>query len=269
MPEEEQVTEESVAPVDNASPEAEADAKTQESEAESTPAAESKDGFGKRIKELTDKVKDGKRTSDATIYELRQQLQAVNDELDTRPKIQDDAKTLDDFEFDETKYRTYLDERTAKISKDAVAVGLTEVQTKIEAGQVEQKFKDREGKFSGTVSDYDEIVYGGKHWKPSDAMAEEVLLSDIGPEMAYHLAKNPEKAAELSNLPPRETVRQMTLLETELKSEMSKTSKSVSDAPSPPPKIPSGSAGLEKKIDDSDLSTEEFAKMRRKQIAKR
>ncbi len=94
-------------------------------------------------------------------------------------------------------------------------------------------------------------------------------MSDIGPEMTYHLAKNTELASEIAILSPRETVRRMTLLEAELKSEKAKTSTSVSKAPPPTPTIPSGDAALAKKIDDADLSDAEFEKMRRKQIANR
>ena len=70
---EEQVSEESIdTSVENASPEPEADAETQESAAESTPAVstddEKPDSFGTRIKQLTDRNRSDKQTSDATIF---------------------------------------------------------------------------------------------------------------------------------------------------------------------------------------------------------
>ena len=261
--------------VDNASPEPEADAKTQESAAESTPAAEAGDEkanpFEKRIKQLTDKVKDGKHASDATIYELRQENERLQGELKSRPKIQEAAKTLEDFEFDEAKFSQYKDERTATIAGDAASEAVSKVQTQIESSQIEQKFRAREAEFASTVKDYEDVVYGEiggqRKWSASPEMADEMRLSDIGPELSYHLAKNPAKAAELSVLSLRETVRQMTLLEAELKSEKSKTSKSVSDAPPPTPKIPAGTEGLDK--DPADMSDKEFAKWRGKQIANR
>lgn len=270
--------------VENASPEPEVDAETPESEAEPTPAVEADkekadpskpdNEFGKRIKQLTDKVRSGKQAHTAETFELRQEIDRLNTQLKDRPKTQEPLKTLEDFEFDEAKHRTYLDERTASIAEKAAENAVGKVQTQIESGQVDQGFKAREATFESTVDDYADAVYGldangQMKWAASAGMSDELKLSEIGPEMAYHLAKNPEIASELAQLSPRETVRRMTLLEADLRTEMSKKSKSVTEAPDPPPKIPSGDAGLEKKIDDPGLSDSEFAKMRRKQIANR
>ena len=262
--------------VESASPDAKVDAKAPESEAESIPAVEPNDNeksnsFGERIKELTDKVRSGKQASDAQIFELRQENERLQKDLSSRPATQEPLKTLEDFEFDETKHREYLDERTATIAEKAAASAVGKVQTQIESGQVEQGFRARETAFESEVSDYVDVVYGEtngqRNWQASPEMADELRISEIGPEMTYHLAKNPELASEISSLSPRETVRRMTLLESDLKSEKAKVSKSVSEAPDPPPKIPSGDKGLEK--DPSDMSDSEFSKWRRKQIANR
>ncbi len=284
MSDEEQVSESlDTEKVESASPETEVDTEVQESEAESTPAVEpndkeksdspkTDDGFGKRIKQLTDKVRSGKQAHDREAFELRQENERLQEQLKSRPAIQEPLKTLEDFEFDEAKHRTYLDERTATIAENAAASAVGKVQTQIESGQVEQGFRARETAFESTVDDYADAVYGldangQMKWSASDAMSDELKLSEIGPEMAYHLAKNPEIASEIAQLTPRETVRRMTLLEADLKSERAKTSKTVTDAPDPPPKIPAGDKGLEK--DPSDMSDKEFAKWRGKQIANR
>lgn len=263
--------------VENASPEVEVDAESQESETESTPVVEAdkekadSNAFGTRIKQLTDKVRSGKQAHDAEMFEVRQENERLQKELSSRPKTQEPLKTLEDFEFDETKHRAYLDERTATIAESAASNAVSKVQTQLESGQIEQGFRARETAFEAEVSDYADVVYGETNgqrtWAASAAMTDELRLSEIGPEMAYHLAKNPEKASELSALTPRETVRQMTLLEADLRSEKAKKGKSVSKAPDPPPKIPAGDKGLEK--DPADMSDAEFAKWRGKQIANR
>ena len=261
--------------VESASPDTEVDAEVQESEAESTPAVEADkekaNPFEKRIKQLTDKVRSGKQASDAQLFELRQENERLQTELGSRPETQEPLKTLEDFDFDDAKHREYLDQRTATIAEKAAANAVGKVQTQLESGQVEQGFRARETTFEATVDDYVDVVYGEKdgqrNWAASPEMADELRLSEIGPEMTYHLAKNPELASELSTLSPRETVRRMTLLESNLKTEMSKKGKSVTEAPDPPPKIPAGDKGLEK--DPSDMSDAEFAKWRGKQIANR
>ncbi len=270
--------------VESASPEVEADAETQESEAESTPAVEQDDkeksdsqktgnAVGKRMKVLTDKVRSGKQAHEAESFELRQEIDRLNTQLKDRPTTPEPLKTLEDFEFDQTKYDAYKDERTHAIAETAAESAVSKVQTQIESGQVEQSFRAKEKTFESTVEDYADVVYGEKNgqrnWAASPEMADELRLSEIGPEMTYHLAKNPEIASEIAILSPRETVRRMTLLEASLKSEKAKTGKSVSNAPPPTPKIPSGDAGLAKKIDDPGLSDKAFAKMRRDQIANR
>ncbi|MEE9541206.1 MAG: hypothetical protein V3V85_06915 [Candidatus Thorarchaeota archaeon] len=261
--------------VENASPEPEADAETQGSEAESTPAVstdeEKPDRFGDRIKELTDKVRSGKQTSEAEKFELRQEIERLQGQLKDRPAVQEPLKTLEDFEFDESKHREYLDQRYALIAENAASDAVGKVQTQLESGQIEHSFRAREVAFESTVDDYEDVVYGEingqRKWAASPEMVDELRLSEIGPEMTYHLAKNPEIASEITALSPRETVRRMTLLEADLKSEKAKTGKSVSDAPPPPPTLPAGDKGLEK--DPADMSDKEFAKWRGKQIANR
>ena len=100
-------------------------------------------------------------------------------------------------------------------------------------------------------------------------MSDRIRVSDIGPELAYHLAKNPGTASEISNLTSRDdVVARMTMLEQSLKTEKAKTGKSVSTAPPPTPKLPAGDTGLEKGY-SKEMSDSEFNKMRRKEIASR
>ncbi len=265
--------------VESASPETEVDAEVQESEAESTPAVEADNEkaepntFGTRLKELTDKRREDKQAHDAETFELRQENERLQEQLKARPVTTEPLKTLEDFDFDQTKFDAYKDERTATIAANAAESAVSKVQTQIESGQVEQGFKARETAYESTVDDYADVVYGldasGKmKWAASPEMSDEIRLSEIGPVMAYHLAKNPELASEIAQLTPRETVRRMTLLEADLKSEKAKKGKSVSKAPDPPPKIPAGDAGLVKGYEEG-MSDAAFAKMRRKEIADR
>lgn len=230
-----------------------------------------KDSFGGRIKELTDKVRSNKQESDAQLFEARTENERLQKELESRPLVQEPLKTLEDFEFDESKYRNYLDERTHDIAtKAAESVG-SKIQTEHGSRQILASFRAREAEFTLNTKDYESVVYGEvnglRSWGASDAMADEIRISDVGPQLSYYLAKNPDIAAEIHALSHDETVRRMTLLGSSLKSEMSKKSKTVSDAPPPTPKIPSGEQNLSK--DPGKMSDSEFAKWRRKQIASR
>ena len=279
MPEQEEVSVDTSidTSVEDASPDTEADAETQESEAESTPAVsedeEKPDSFGSRIKELTDRNRSEKQTSDAKLFELRQENERLSKELKERPLTQEPLKTIEDFDHDETQYREYLDKRTTTIAENAASEAVSKVQTQIESTQAETSFRSRETAFESTVNDYDDAVYGldangNRRWPASDAMTDRIRVSDIGPAMAYHLAKNPGTAAEIATLSRDDAVAQMTILEASLKSEKAKVSKSVSDTPPPPPKLPGGETALEKGY-HTGMSDAEFNKMRRKEIANR
>ena len=232
-----------------------------------------KDGFGNRIKELTDKVRTQKQESDAQLFEIRAENERLQKELESRPAVSEPLKTLEDFEFDEVKYRAYLDERTHEIATKAGEAAGSKFQVKANAEQIESGFRRKEAEFEAETKDYSSVVYGEvngqRSWQASAVMADEIRLSDIGPQLGYHLAKNPDVAAEIAGLSDRAAIRRMTLLESNLKSEMSKKPKTVSDAPPPPPQVKSGDAGMSKSLDSPDLSDAEFAKMRRNQIANR
>ncbi len=260
----------------DASPDAEADAKPQESEAEIAVSKddEKPDSFGGRIKQLTDRNRSDKQESDAKNFELRQENERLTKELKERPLTQEPLKTIEDFDHDETQYHEYLDKRTTTIAENAASEAVGKVQTQIESSQVDTSFRAKETEFESTVADYDDAVYGldangNRKWAASDAMTDRIRVSDIGPEMAYHLAKNPGTASEIASLNNRDDmVARMTTLETSLKSEKAKKGKSVSDTPPPTPKLPGGETALDRGYHE-EMSDSDFNKMRRKEIANR
>lgn len=258
---------------------AEVDAETTESEsveenaAESPPAVEEtndkkidsvkKDEFQGRIDKLTKNFRDSERTA----TQLQEEVGRLKKELADAPR--EATKSLADFEFDEDKYRDYLFTEAETRAEKVALKAVEGFQDKTRTSNADEDFDRREKVFAATVKDYDATVhvYDGS-LKISPAMAAEIKESEIGPEVAYYLGKNPDISAEIARLPERAAVRRMTLLESDLTSEKTKAGKKVSDAPPPPPKIPSGDAALEKGYSEG-MSDAEFAKLRRKEIANR
>jgi len=254
--------------------EVDAEVESQENEAESQPAVEDddtgpeppKDGLQKRFDELTRLRRASEReaqSAKAEAEELRKQLRAM-------PKPAEPLKTLAEFEYDQEKYLDYRIERAEQSARDLALQAVND--TKSTDTTVEQEFGSREAAYAATVKDYDDVVYGEvdgqRKWAASPAVAESIRSSESGPELAYHLAKNPDLALEISRLSPVMTGRRMALLESELKAAKEAAAvKRESKAPPPPPKIPSGESGLEK--DPSKMSDAEFNRWRRKQIAQR
>jgi hypothetical protein len=74
----------------------------------------------------------------------------------------------------------------------------------------------------------------------TNAMAEVIKGSDIGPKLAYHLAQNPEIATRLSRLEPLAAARELGRLEVSLSAKPEPIQKRITSAPTPPTTIGSG-----------------------------
>lgn len=103
-----------------------------------------------------------------------------------------------------------------------------------------EDFEERAEEFRTRIPDFDKtiesfVTSGGKF---SPALIEELQASEMGPALAYQLAKNPQKAAELSAMSPREVAREIGRLEG--KSSLPNPKKQTS-APAPLT-VPSGGA---------------------------
>jgi len=250
----------------------EVESKGSESEAESPTAEddnleEKTNPLQERIDKLTKRFYDADRKAqekDREIAELREQL--------SKPK--EDAKTLEDFDYDQNKYISYLEERIEKRATEAAERVAKQFQTRTEAERTYNQFLERAAKFEEEAKDYQDVISpdGNPSLVITPTMAREIHASELGPQLAYYLGKNTDIALELSRLPERDMVRRMTLLEVELKtSKKAAIPKKVSKAPPPPAKIKGSDAGLRVSPTDpaSDkLSDEEWFKAEEKRKAK-
>ena len=92
-------------------------------------------------------------------------------------------------------------------------------------------FEERTEAFKAKATDFDAVVSGfvDKGGKFSDAVRELVMESDVGPQLAYHLAKHPSIANKINNLPPLQAAKEIARLEDTL----SQTSTKATKAPAP------------------------------------
>lgn len=241
--------------------EAEAEAtevEVEESEAESPPADESnveekKDAFQGRIDKLTKSFRESERTA----ANLQEENDKLRKQVEDTPTVRE-TKSLADFEYDEDKYREYVFSEAESRAEDVAlktVKGFTETERK---ASVEDEFVKREKVFADTVDDYDAVVhvYDGS-LKISPTMAAEIRESEIGPEVAYYLGKNPDVSAEISRLPDRSAVRRMISLESDIQSEKAKQSNKVSKAPPPPAKLGAAEPGL--KVSTTDAKSDKMS----------
>jgi hypothetical protein len=105
------------------------------------------------------------------------------------------------------------------------------------------------------LPDFDEVV-GMSDAPMSQAMAEAIVDSDVGPQLTYHLAKNPQEAARIAGLSPVKAIREIAMIEAKLKAPAAPTVKATS-APPPPTHVSSRSASAVSK-DPSRMSMDEY-----------
>ncbi len=109
-----------------------------------------------------------------------------------------------------------------------------ELAQKQEAARVEQArhqaFDEKADAVREKYEDFDQLV-SNPNLTITKTMAEVIQESDIGPEVAYHLGKNPHEAARIAALSPVQQAREVTKLEARLIAEP--PVKKVTSAPAP------------------------------------
>jgi len=89
-------------------------------------------------------------------------------------------------------------------------------------------------------TDFFEVVgrdYGKAAALCTSAMQEAILSSDVGGELAYHLATNPGEARRIAALDPISQVRMLGRLEGQLSAPAKTPPKTATDAPAPTPQV--------------------------------
>lgn len=225
--------------------------------------------FSGVVKERIDKLTTNWRETERSLEARNREVAELREKLSERPVQQEPLKTLEDFEFDDPKYQTYLMEESERRSAAAAERAVLEVQDRKATEDREQKFSEAENGFAEKHDDYFEVTRN-PNLRMSKQMLNAAAESDIRTDLLYHLAKNPDKAERIFKLSDAAAGFEMGLLHTSLKSEMAKVAapKKVSNAPKPVPKIKSGDAGLEKGY-VTTMTDSQFRKRREKEIANR
>lgn len=74
-------------------------------------------------------------------------------------------------------------------------------QTARQQSQVLEQYHEREEAAREKYDDFEQVAYNPT-LPVTDVMAETIRHSEIGPDVIYHLGKNPKEAARISKLPP-------------------------------------------------------------------
>lgn len=235
-----------------------------EKKADPAPAKAPEDPIQKRFDKLTREKYDAQRERDRLSYRL-EQLEAKA----KTPAVATQRPTLAEHGFDEEKYQQALEDFIEKKAVAKVDEVLSKKEREAEAAEKSKTFEKKQTEFIKSKPDYAEKVLNNDDLKITQTMADAIRESEVGPQVAYYLGENPEKAAAIAQLSITGQAREIGRIEAQLESKPTPPSAQVSKAPPPAPKIEPTESATTKSWNDPSLSVEEFAKRRRQQIAQR
>jgi hypothetical protein len=224
------------------------------------------DGARKRINKLVWQREEAKREAD--YWRSQAQRQAQQTTPPEQPKPSNDGRP----NVNDPRWKTYeeyteaLAEWTAdrKIEARLKVEQERSVQTSKQRRMAEamETFNERAEKVREKYPDYDELFDSALI---SEAMAEPILGSDSGPEIAVYLAKNPDVAKRLYRLDPTSAAREIGKIEAKLDDLLQENT--VSNAPPPMKPIRPKGEVSNQLSDKMDIQT--WMKVRGKQVGKK
>ncbi len=156
-------------------------------------------GAEKRINRLTAE----KRSLEDEVHNLRGQVEAGKKPAELA--VEEAKKPVaEDFETTEEYLEALTDFKADERFKKNQAEEAQKAEQQ-EQQEVFEAFGERQDKARAAHDDYDEVVGGGNLQIPQSALLAIIEL-DNGPDVAYHLAKNPELPKKLMDLSPLKAV---------------------------------------------------------------
>lgn len=150
----------------------------------------------------------------------------------SQPSSADAPKpTKADFQDDEAYFEALADykaeQKVQQFSQQTQAERAQEAEAKQTATRFDL-YRERVTQSAEAMPDYQEVV-GQSDVPAAPHVLESILDSDVGPQLAYHLAKNPDVAERLNDMTPVQAARELGRLEAQL-------AQPKADASTPPAK---------------------------------
>jgi hypothetical protein len=275
--------------------EADADAATLETEGsapsgEETTAAKT-DANSESPEKKRDEVNERFDKLTRDLYELRSERDRDRFEIDAREKrikeleakLSETAKqsqvapdatpTLEQFGFDEAKYQAALYSHLTKTVgakiRDEIMGEMKQTEAQRKSQETYSTWAKREADFIKSQPDYVDKVKNARSLPISEELQAELLQMDDGPQLAYYLTENREKAALLMRMPISAQMRELGRIQAQLELKKS-AAPPVSKAPPPPSKV--DSLDTDTRVSTSDpasdrLSDDEWFAAERRRLA--
>lgn len=193
---------------------------------------------------------------DAIIAELQAKLQ----ENPAKPQVEvSDKPKLDDFETYDQYTEALTDWKFEQKTKEQESKSREQALQR-EAKQRAETYAAKADEFAKANPDFDEVVTECDAFTP--IMVQAIQDSDVGPEVAYYLANNPEEAEKLAGLGVVAMNRAIGRIEAKLEARESKPAVKTTNAP-PPIKPVTKSASTTVDPYNLEMDADDYAKWRR------
>lgn len=207
-------------------------------------------------------------------YWREQALKVQAAQAKPQPVAPAEVPTLEAYDFDQAKYEQAKRAYEDALIEARVAAALAKREAEAKQVARTQTFEQRQRAFLAEKPDYIEKVLQNDSLPISKAMADVMAESELGPQVAYFLADNPDRALVIAQMGEVQAAREIGRIEARLEAEANAKKASpaptrVSQAPPPPPKIAASDAAPRKSVYDENLSMEEFMAMRERQLRRR
>jgi hypothetical protein len=106
--------------------------------------------------------------------------------------------------------------------------------------EIIEAYHDREEEARNKYDDFEQVAYNSK-LPITDAMAQTIQASEVGPDMAYYLGSNPKEAERISRLSPLQQAKELGKIEAKLAD--NPPVKKTSSAPAPIAPVTARSSG--------------------------
>lgn len=242
---------------------------TQDDQSSSTPEVRQPRGVQKALDRLTREREEARAAERAANERLdkvlsaleTQQKQPVVEAKPSGPPKIEDFSSPDEYDAAVISYRV---DQAVSARLEAQERARVEAQAQSEAKRALDAavatFEDRKAEVKKVLTDFDDVVTNDTQVTPFLAM--EMLHSEMGPQIAYHLSKNPAEAARLNGLAGHALSREIGKLEAKLSLQPI-----VSVSKASPPITPTKGSGPEVKADLERMSMDEFVAQRNKEEA--
>jgi hypothetical protein len=182
--------------------------------------------------------------------------------IEDKPPVLTDFSDIEQYEEAKFQYRWNLAEKQKANQEEQQRKQKADQERKDIQDRIDREFYSRVNKVIDKIPDYQEVVRSSTMNLPNDALLA-IKESDIGPEVAYYLAKNPSEAEKLSKMSVSSAVREIGKIEAKLSmvEPPKKQTKQVTQAPEPIKPTGGTHSVVNKSYDE--MSMEEFIKQRR------